>query len=291
MPAFPRFPSRFLPVVALVGAMCVGARISAEENSVSPENKESGVQWNSINRTSLRAVIQPANDVRLSSRAAGIIKRYDAEEGQTVKSGDPILALDDDQEKAELSQAESLLQGAQAELGHAEREFERAKPLTDERIYSDKQLSEATYVRETARSRLAQAQAAVDLARVRLANRTITAPFTGIFLKKTKNIGESVERFEPVARIVDLSFLEIVLFCDASLFDTLRKQTEVSLQVSKSDDRHVVVRGRVTYVDPIIDPASGTFRIRIRLPNSPDTAPGYTAVLLLQPPPIGDSSK
>jgi len=52
-----------------------------------------------------------------------------------------------------------------------------------------------------------------------------------------------------------------------------------------------VVQGKVSYVDPIIDPTSGTFRIRVRLPNSEDTAPGYTAVLLPQNKPLPDGGK
>lgn len=251
------------------------------------ETIESHVLWTNVNRGSLRAIVQPAQDIRLSARAAGIIQRYEAEEGADIRKNAPILVLDDDQEKAELAQAEAVLRAAQAELEHAEGEFERAKPLNEERIFSNKQFAEAKYLLEVARSRLAQAQAAVALAKVRLADRTIVSPFDGIFLKKSKGVGEAIERFEPVARIIDLSYLEIVVYCDASLFGSFKGNNAVSVQVSKSDDSQVVVvQGTVTYVDPIIDPASGTFRMRVRLPASDVTAPGYTAVLLPQSKPV-----
>lgn len=191
--------------------------------------------------------------------------------------------LDDEEERAQVAQAKSLLDGARAELTHAEGEFERAKPLSEERIFSDKQFAEAKYGLEVAKSKVAQAEAALAVAEVRLANRTISSPIDGIFLKKTKSIGESVERFEPVARIIDLSYLETVVYCDASLFGTISAGNQISVQVSKSDESPAaVIQGQVIYVDPIIDPASGTFRVRIRLPKSDSTAPGYTAVLLLK---------
>jgi RND family efflux transporter MFP subunit len=258
---------------------CTAQGGTAAETPAPNDAKEWKVDWNSINRGSLRSIVRPAQDIRLSSRAAGIIQRYDAEEGRTIKSGDRILVLDDDQEKAEVAQAEAVLRGAEADLERAEAEFERTKPLSAERIYSPKQFADSKFMLETARSRVAQAQAAVVLAKVRLANRTITSPINGIFLKKTKEVGESVERFEPVARIIDRSYLEIVVYCDASLYDTLSGRSEVAVQVSKSEDRHVVVQGKVTYVDPIID-STGTFRLRVRLPDSGDIAPGLTAVLL-----------
>jgi RND family efflux transporter MFP subunit len=282
IPGTPRSRLRFFAhsCFALI-VTCTAQRIRAVETPAPTDATESRVDWNSINRGSLRSIVRPAQDIRLSSRAAGIVQRYLAEEGQTIKSGDQILTLDDDQEKAEVAQAEAVLRGAEADMERAEAEFERTKPLSAERIYSPKQFADTKFSLETARSRMAQAQAALVLAKVRLANRAITSPINGIFLKKTKEVGESVERFEPVARIVDLSYLEIVVYCDGSLYDTLSKRSEVAVQVSKSDDRHVVVQGKVTYVDPIID-STGTFRIRVRLPSSEDIAPGLTAVLLPQ---------
>lgn len=243
--------------------------------------------WNSINRGSLRAIIQPAQDIRLSARASGIIRRYEAQEGTPIAKDAAILVLDDEQERAELAQAEAMLKGAQAELAHAEGEFERAKPLSEEKIFSSKQFAEAKYALELARSRVAQAQATLAIARVKLADRTVVSPIDGIFLKRAKNVGEAIERFEPIARIVDLSHLEITVYCDASLFGAFKERQLVSVQVSKSEAGHIaVVEGTVSYVDPIIDPASGTFRTRVRLPRSEVTAPGYTAILI----PPGDST-
>lgn len=280
------FPATPLLGVRLVASCCLGAIVfrlppglGAAESPPAVSPKESQIDWNTINRGSLRSIVRPARDIRLSSRAAGIIQRYEAEEGQTLKSGDRILVLDDDQEKAEVAQAEAILAGAQADLERALAEFERTKPLSAERIYSPKQFADSKFAMEAAKSRVAQAQAALDLAKVRLSNRAITSPIDGIFLKKTKEVGESVERFEPVARIIDRSYLELVVYCDSSLYETFYGRTEVAVQVSKSDDRNLVIQGRITFVDPVID-STGTFRVRVRLPESSEIAPGLTAVLL-----------
>ena len=281
-----------LSASCVAGAVCTLGFGQPQEPTAAAPNRDPRVLWNSVNRGSLRAIVQPAQDIRLSSRAAGIVQRYEAEEGQLVKKDAPLLVLDDDQERAELVQAESIRKAALAELAHAEGEFERAKPLSEERIFSDKQFAEAKYALDVARSRVAQADAAVELARVRLANRTITSPIDGIFLKKTKNIGEAVERFEPVARVVDLSYLEIVVYCDASLFGSIGQNHEIPVQVAKSDDSPAaLVQGRVLFVDPIIDPASGTFRVRVHLPKSDVTAPGYTAILMPQSKSVAGAGK
>lgn len=286
------FPSAFqFCVLCLVGAMGSTAALGTEANTKPVVNPGSMIIWNSVNRGSLRAVLQPIQESKLSSRAAGIIERYQAEEGQSVRAGDPIIVLDSDQESAEVAQAEAVLRGSQADLDHAERDFERVKPLSQEQIYSDKQFSDARFAFEAAQSRVAQAQASLALAQVRLANRTIVSPIGGIFLKKTKNVGESVERFETVARIVDISSLAMVVYCDASLFEQLKDFRTALIQVYKNQETFITVTGKVSYVDPIIDPMSGTFRMRIQLPLSRDVAPGYSAILLPEPLPTDRPGK
>ncbi len=239
----------------------------------------SGLDDNS--RGSLRSVLRPIADVRVSSKAAGVIERFHVEEGAALQIGDPILSLDMDAERAELAQAIALVDGAKAELDRTTSEYERARPLSAENIFSEKQLLEALTARDLAASRLAQAEAARDLAQSRLSNRTLTSPIKGIFLKTSKSVGEAVERFETVARVVDTSRLEVLVYADARHFTKFTQGGPARIRVSLPTGGQAVTQGIVSHVDPIIDPATGTFRIRVQFEPSADVAAGYTALLLL----------
>jgi RND family efflux transporter MFP subunit len=232
-------------------------------------------------RGSLRSVLRPIADVRVSSRAAGVIERFHVEEGAALQEGDPILSLDMDAERAELAQTIALVDGAKAELDRTTSEYERARPLSAENIFSEKQLLEALTARDLAASRLAQAEAARDLAQSRLTNRTLTSPIKGVFLKTSKSVGEAVERFETVARIVDASRLEMLVYADARYFKKFALGGKSKVRVSLPTGGQVVVEGTVSHVDPIVDPATGTFRIRLQFEPTADVAAGYTAILLL----------
>jgi RND family efflux transporter MFP subunit len=232
-------------------------------------------------RGSLRSVLRPIADVRVSSRAAGVIERFHVEEGAALQEGDPILSLDMDAERAELAQAIALVDGAKAELDRTTSEYERARPLSAENIFSEKQLLEALTARDLAASRLAQAEAARDLAQSRLANRTLTSPIKGVFLKTSKSVGEAVERFETVARVVDASRLEMLVYADARYFKKFAYGSRSKVRVALPTGGQVVVEGTVSHVDPIVDPATGTFRIRLQFEPTADVAAGYTAILLL----------
>lgn len=232
-------------------------------------------------RGSLRSMLRPWSDLQLSAKAAGVIAKFFVEEGAMIKAGDPILSLDSAEEQAEVMQAEAAVRGANAEAGRATAELERVKPLTNEKIYSEKQYIEAKTLAEIARSRLDQAQAALATAKARLANRTVISPIDGIFLKTNKSVGEAVERFETVARVVDVSRIEMTIYCDGRYYDKLKHVKSVEVKIVKSIDNQPIVKAEVVHIDPIIDPLSLTFRIKLQLAPASTVASGYAAILLL----------
>jgi RND family efflux transporter MFP subunit len=215
-------------------------------------------------------------DVNLSARAAGIVDAILVKEGSVVTAGQPIIILDSDQERAEVAQAEAAMRGSEAEMERAAAEFDRIQQLRGDNIYSEKQYAEA----KIARSRYEQASAAVDSAKVRLSNRSVVSPIAGIFLNTNKLVGEAVDRYETVARVVDVTTLEMVVFCDAKYFSLFKIGQSVDIRVVKSSEEQPVVSGSVTHTDPIVDPSSGTFRVKIKLERSSNAIPGLSAFLI-----------
>lgn len=231
-------------------------------------------------RGSLRSVLRPVADIRVSSRAAGIVERFYVTEGSPVKAGDPILSLDMEAERADVAQAEAMVSGAKAEVERTAAEYERVRPLGAENIISEKQLIEARTASALAHSRLAQAEATRDLAKSRLANRTLTSPISGVYLKTSKSVGEAVDRFETVARVVDFSRIEMDVYADAKYFQALKGLKKAKVLVYLTPDRPVATEAPIVHIDPIIDPANGTFRIKLQFEGTAGIAPGYTAILV-----------
>lgn len=234
-------------------------------------------------RGSFRSVLRPSVDVSLSARAAGIVEVIHVPEGGTVRKGQPIISLDSTEERAEVAQAEASLRGTKAEAERSAAELERIQQLRQENIYSDKQFLDAKAQAELAASRHEQAMAAVALARARLANRDVLSPIDGIFLKTTKQVGEAVERYETIARVVDVTSLEVVVFCDARFFSIFANGQQVDLKVLKTAEDQPIISGTVFHVDPIVDPTSGTFRVKVKIERSAQAIPGYAAILIAPP--------
>jgi RND family efflux transporter MFP subunit len=235
----------------------------------------------SMSRGSFRSMLRPIVDVPLSSRAAGIIETIHVPEGSAVKAGQPIISLDSNQERADVLQAEAAMRGTKANMDRATSDFESMQRLNTgtENVYSEKALREAKAQAAVARSGYDQAAATLELARVRLVNRDVISPIDGIFLKTNKVVGEAVERYETVARVVDITSLEMVVYCDARFFSLFKDDQKVDVRVLKSAEDQPVVTGTVSHVDPIID-SSGTFRVKVRIEPSPKAVAGFPAILI-----------
>lgn len=264
-------------LVLLAGAAPLAAQTPP---APAPGASDSPSLLETLNRGSLRSVLRPSADLKLSARAAGFIERFHVTEGSPVKAGEPIVSLDADMEKAQVVQAEAMLRGAQADFERAQAEFDRVKPLASEGIYSEKQFIEAKTNVGITLSKLEQAEANLGIAKASLTNRTISSPIDGIFLKSNKSVGEAVERYEVVARVVDVSVLEMVVYCDARLFPSFHGRTDAQIRILRSPDDQPVVPAKVSHVDPVIDPSSGTFRVKLSIIPSADAASGLSAVLI-----------
>jgi len=269
---------------AIVAAMA-GPTARAAESSLSnpPAGNSSGFDLPALGgamRGSLLSVLRPAIDLSLSARAPGIVDAIHVPEGSEIKKNQVIIGLDADEERGDVAQAEASVRGTRAEMERAVAEFDRVQQLRSDNIFSEKQILDAKTQAELARSKYEQSTAALEIARSRLANRSIVSPIDGIFLKTNKSVGEAVERYETVVRVVDIRSLEMVVFCDARYFSLFQVDQQVQVKVLKSPEDQPIVPGVVIHTDPIVDPASGTFRVKIKLERSNQAIPGLTALLL-----------
>lgn len=260
--------------VGIVFVYPLGSRAAAPEN-----DQELALVGGSTARGSLRAELRPTKSAPLvASGAAGTIEVILVPEGSVVKKGQIIISLDSGQERAELAQAEASMQGTKAEMDRAVTEFDRIQKLSEDGIPSGKEIQTAKAQAEIARSHYAQAAAAVELARVHLAYKDIKSPIDGIFLKTNKQVGDPVERQEVVGRIVDISSLEMLAYCDARYFSLFKVGQKVDVKVIKSPEDQPIVSGMVILVDPVIE--LGAFRVKVSIQPSTQAVPGFQGILI-----------
>ncbi|MGB6648253.1 MAG: efflux RND transporter periplasmic adaptor subunit, partial [Bacteroidota bacterium] len=137
-------------------------------------------------------VIQPINRVEVKSKASGQIEQLNFEEGQLVKKGDLLIALDQRTTLNDYEQAKADLEVAEANLTQQENNFQRTQDLGEKKLISEQERDQALVEYVRAKANLVKAEAFLSSADERLRDTRIRAPISGIVLTKDVEIGQII---------------------------------------------------------------------------------------------------
>ncbi len=222
-------------------------------------------------------VIIPSNVANLGSNSRGVINHIAVDRNDFVKRGDVIAVLDDKVEQASVTLASkqaSLVSDialSKVNLAYAQREQARAKKAYQAKAYSLHDYDVAKVETELAKIKLLQAKEKKVLAdnelkraQAQLAHKTIRAPFSGVVTERLKVIGEYIDD-EAVITLAQLDPLHVEVIVPVLQHGKIKvgMQAAVCTDTQQTNDWHATV----TQVDQVMDAASGTFGVRLSLPN------------------------
>ncbi len=182
-------------------------------------------------------------DVRLTARRSGVIEEVLADRGGRVTAGQPLARLETDIAARELEMAEEDLRLAQAE-------FDRLRPLHEEKIVSAQDFQRAEIA-------LGQARSRTDLARAVLERCTIRAPFDGVVVERWAVVGQRVNEEDavPLFRVVARENLRARVDVPEDRLGSLLIGSRALVETQGRGTAHPA---RVIFISPAIDAASGT---------------------------------
>lgn len=159
----------------------------------------------------------------VATRVAGVVNDVPIQVGSLVAAGDVLARMDTARleievasAEAELAIANAGLEVAQAQEDRAQTAFRRAEELLANASISAAQFDErasdlaaALGGLAEARARISAAQNAIDLARYNFENATVRAPFDGIVLDVSTQVGQFASSGSQVATLLDTSSMEV----------------------------------------------------------------------------------
>ena len=261
--------------------------ISEATISIDPEvAKRAGIKTGLVGEIMLSAAAAPgqvttgvvqANPYRTTpvvSVVGGILRRVAAELGQNVSQGQTMAVVFSD----ELAMAQSRYLNALAELEEHHKHHLRTVRLVEIGAASREELEQATTKLRTAESEAAsqrQRLMLLGLGARRIAQLktpaqvssevSLPAPVSGTVISRTSNPGEVIPADKEILRIADLSSVWVI----GQVYEKDLGKVVVGSGASITSDAYTgrVFRGRVSYVDPTLDPATRTAQARIELAN------------------------
>lgn len=197
-------------------------------------------------------LIEPSEVVQVGSQVQGILERVLVERGDRVKKGQVIAEL------------KSRLEQAAVELAQARMKFGERKVLRNEGLHQKQLIS--VHEKDEMETELKISRLQLQEARERLALRTICSTIEGVVVERFLSPGEYVgEGKEAIMKIACINPLYVEVVVPVEAFGTIRVGMPAEVTPEFREDRRF--QARVIIVDRVIDAASGTFGVRLELPN------------------------
>lgn len=225
----------------------------------------------------LHCIVMPSAVVDVSSGTDGRVEGIYVERGDAVREGQIVAELDSGVERANLALAQvraeldTEIHLRRTRLAFDERKRKRSEALRVRQVVSAFDQDEADTDAELAAWQLHQARDKKRLAKMEHARakevvlrRMVRTPIEGVVVERFKSAGEYVAE-EPILRVARLDPLWVEVVAPVALHGGIHKGMDAEVFVETEAD--IPREARVLVVDPMGDAASGTFRVRLQLPN------------------------
>ena len=168
-----------------------------------------------IHKVNASGIIQPEEEVQITSMVSGWITDITVLEGDTVNPGQHLISIDKKQYQAAYDQTASQVKSSEANLKKIKSQMSRTETLYAQKLISKQELEQVEASYELATSQVEQARAALLSREDELSKTRLVAPKYGIVTSLTKEEGEMAlgGMFNPgvLMTIADLSFMEVLV--------------------------------------------------------------------------------
>jgi multidrug efflux system membrane fusion protein len=222
--------------------------------------------------------VEAYNTVQVRSLVNGVLQTIGFQQGQEVKAGDLLFVIDRRPFQVALEQAEQALARDQAKLQDAIKLARRTARLVKRDYVTRQQYEDAASAAVSAKATVRGDQAAVDAARLDLANCVIRAPIGGRTGAFQLNVGNLVKALDtnPLVVINQVRPVRVSFSVPQTSLAQVRARADHGLTVTATPGQGAggnakVSRGVLRFVDNQVNTATGTLLLKADFPN-PDEA-------------------
>lgn len=213
-------------------------------------------------------ITEPILDVTLSAPVPGIVTTRKFKEGDSIKEGDILLELDKQIEVLEADRRRVVRDQKKSDYDGTAKLFKSTAGVSKEEL----EKKEAEY-------RVAAVE--YDMAVEGLRRRQLISPLAGTIVEVNLEVGEACQAYQPLARVVDTRRCFFVTNVEARHAAKLKKGQDARLELDTAG-APATVTGKVDFVSPVVDPASGLQRVKVIFENADGKIqPGIAGKLLI----------
>lgn len=221
-------------------------------------------------------IVKAHSTARLGAASKGVISVVHVERGDRVTLGQVLAELEssDEVHRKALAQLradnDAPILTARNRAETAEAKVKRLTTLNDRKFATQADLEAALLEASTARLDEQQADLDREIAREEarsassaLERKMVRAPFDGVVVERILSRGELYNEQEPIVVVARVHPLHVETFLPLALHARLKVGDKLAIALETGDQ----AEGAVTVIDPVLDAATGTFGVRLEVPN------------------------
>ena len=219
-------------------------------------------------RAILTGEVQARDQSDVSFRISGRVTERNVDVGDHVIADQVLAKIDPAEQEATVSATLASVRAAEALLRQTQATHDRQVSLLDRGFTTRANFDQAEAAWRSAQSSLESANTDLDAAHEQRADTVLSSRVNGVVTARSVEIGQVVQAAEPVFTVAQDGPRDAVF----DVQEVLLSETSASpgvVALSLLADPKVTATGTVREVAPIVDPASGTVRVKIAIENTP----------------------
>lgn len=252
--------SRRLPLLLLVGvliALLVYLQWPEKASTKAKHQRVVSVKTTNITLAEFKDVVEAVGTSRaneqvfITSKYSDLVDEISFQDGASVNKGDILLRLNSDEEAAKVRELEANLAESVAQLNRFQD------------LYAKKATAKSLVDQQEAKTKAIAAQ--LLSAKIKLADFTIKAPFSGMLGFREISLGALVNAGDIITSLDDLSIIKV----DFSVPERYLTTVSVGQRIEANNTAYqsTVFHGKITSIDSRIDPVTRTIQVRAEIPN------------------------
>lgn len=216
--------------------------------------------------------VEPIQSADVAAQVAGLVTSVAFREGDMVRAGQVLFRIDPRPYAAALAQAEAALARDDAQLVSARRDAERYETLARDDYVTRSQADAQRATADALAATVNADRAAIDRARLDLANTVIRAPISGRSGSLLVRQGNLVQPSpaQPLVVINQIDPIRVRFELPASVFPAVQRARHdhlLPVRVATADSGASTVSGWLRFINNAIDTATGTVQLKAEFAN------------------------
>jgi RND family efflux transporter MFP subunit len=212
------------------------------------------------------ATIRSLRSTTVQPQVEGIVRQVFVRAGDRVRTGQAILQIDPDKQRASVTSTESQRAAREADLAYARQQLARMQKLYEAGAVSRAELEQAETQHKNAEAQLAAVQSQIRESQVELQYYRVTAPSSGIVGEIPVRQGDRVTPSTPITTIDQPEGLEVYINVPLERSADLRPGLTVELL---GNDGELIASNPVTFIAPRADDSTQSVLVKATLRQMP----------------------